>query len=119
MHLPSSRYGYKKTATPYQTYRTKARPQPLTYYNYHPAAPVRVPSPVRAVHTPMIRTQQKQAYLQPFTVFNHQPVTRVAPPVRAIPAPVRPVPAPVTRTGPTQIDTTWGKFIRFDNLDSG
>ena len=145
MHLPSSRYGYKKTATPYQTYRTEARPQPLTYYNYHPAAPVRVAAPVRAVHAPVIRTQHKQAYPQPFTVFNHQPVTRVAAPikavptpvravpapvravptpvravpapVRAIPAPVRPVSAPVTRTGPTQIDTAWGKFIKFDNFN--
>ena len=126
MHLPSSRYGYKKTTTPYQTYRTEARPQPLTYYNYHPAAPVRVAAPVKAVHAPVTRTQHKQAYPQPFTVFNHQPVTRVAAPVKAVhtpfranPAPLRPIPtpvraapSPVTRTGPTQIETAWGKFIK-------
>ena len=131
MHLPNSRYGYKRTTTPYQTYRTEARPQPLTYYNYHPAAPVRVAAPVKAVHAPVTRTQHKQAYPQPFTVFNHQPVTRVAAPVKAVhtplranPAPVRPIPtpvraapAPVTRTGPTQIDTSWGKFIKSDNFN--
>ena len=138
MHLPNSRYGYKKTTTPYQTYRTEARPQPLTYYNYHPAAPVRVSAPVKAVHAPVTRTQHKQAYPQPFTVFNHQPVTRIAAPVkavptpvravlapvRAVPAPVRPIPTPVraapasvTITGPTKIDTAWGKFIKFDNFN--
>ena len=131
MHLPNSRYGYKKTTTPYQTYRTEARPQPLTYYNYHPAAPVRVSAPVKAVHAPVTRTQHKQAYPQPFTVFNHQPVTRIAAPVKAVPTPVRAVPAPVrpiptpvraapasvTITGPTQIDTAWGKFIKFDNFN--
>ena len=124
MHLPNSRYGYKKTTSPYQTYRTEARPQPLTYYNYHPAAPVRVAAPVKAVHAPVTRTQHKQAYPQPFTVFNHQPVTRVAAPVKAVhtpfranPAPLRPIPtpvraapSPVTRTGPTQIETAWGKL---------
>ena len=124
MHLPNSRYGYKRTTTPYQTYRTEARPQPLTYYNYHPAAPVRVAAPVKAVHAPVTKTQHKQVYPQPFTVFNHQPVTRVAAPakavhtpVRANPAPVRAVPAPVTRTGPTQVDTAWGKFIKLDNFN--